>query len=171
MLGLQLKTVRFLFSPITSGCVTRLAFSTQRPLSYDSQRNVDAPRVLITGSLGQLGQGLAKVLRSVIKMISLNFSIAISVFLIRKKYGRENIIMSDIVKPARHTLLHYSPYLYIDVLDIQNLQQVVVNYHIDWIVHFSAILSALGEQNVPLALRINIEGLHNVLEVAKYIDY
>ena len=38
---------------------------------------------------------------------------------------------------------------------------------IDWIVHFSALLSAVGENNVPLAIRVNIEGLHNVMELAK----
>lgn len=57
--------------------------------------------------------------------------------------------------------------MYIDVLDVQCLEQTVVNYQIDWLVHFSAILSAVGEQNVPLAIRINIEGLQNILEVSK----
>ncbi len=33
--------------------------------------------------------------------------------------------------------------------------------------HFSALLSAVGENNVPLAVRVNIEGLHNVMELAK----
>jgi threonine 3-dehydrogenase len=42
----------------------------------------------------------------------------------------------------------------------------VVNYRVDWIVHFSALLSAIGEQNVPLAMRVNIEGLHNILEIS-----
>jgi threonine 3-dehydrogenase len=30
-----------------------------------------------------------------------------------------------------------------------------------------ALLSAIGEQNVPLAVRVNIEGVHNVIELAK----
>jgi len=42
-----------------------------------------------------------------------------------------------------------------------------VTYRIDWLVHFSALLSAVGEDNVPLAIRVNIEGLHNVMELAK----
>ena len=29
------------------------------------------------------------------------------------------------------------------------------------------MLSAIGEQNVPLAVRVNIEGVHNVIELAK----
>jgi hypothetical protein len=36
---------------------------------------------------------------------------------------------------------------------------MVVNNRIDWIIHFSALLSAVGEQNVPLAIRVNIEGI------------
>ena len=31
-------------------------------------------------------------------------------------------------------------------------------YRIEWMVHFSALLSAVGENNVPLAIRVNIEG-------------
>jgi threonine 3-dehydrogenase len=60
-----------------------------------------------------------------------------------------------------------APYCYIDVLDERALGEHVVNQRIDWLVHFSAVLSAVGEANVPLALRINIDGLHNVLSVAR----
>ena len=59
------------------------------------------------------------------------------------------------------------PYVYADILDFKNLQEIIVNNSIDWIVHFSALLSAIGEQNIPLAMRVNIEGLHNVLELSK----
>lgn len=59
------------------------------------------------------------------------------------------------------------PYYYADILDFKNLQEFVVNERIDWIVHFSALLSAVGESNIPLAMRVNIEGLHNVLELSK----
>ncbi len=53
------------------------------------------------------------------------------------------------------------------MLDLRSLEAVVVNQHIDWIVHFSALLSAVGEDNVPLALKVNIDGVHNVFEVAR----
>jgi threonine 3-dehydrogenase len=43
-------------------------------------------------------------------------------------------------------------------LDFKNLQEIVVSHRIDWLVHFSALLSAVGENNVPLAIRVNIEG-------------
>ena len=59
------------------------------------------------------------------------------------------------------------PYVYIDVLDFQKLQELVVDERIDWLVHFSALLSVVGETNVPLAVRVNIDGFHNVLELAR----
>jgi len=43
----------------------------------------------------------------------------------------------------------------------------VVNERIGSIVHFSALLSALGEKNIALALQLNVVGLHNVLEVSR----
>ncbi|XP_017788861.1 PREDICTED: L-threonine 3-dehydrogenase, mitochondrial [Habropoda laboriosa] len=105
-----------------------------------------SPRILITGGLGQLGTECAKLLR--------------------KKYGSENVILSDIIKPTEESLSN-GPFIFADILDFKGLQKIVVNYRIDWLIHFSALLSAVGEQNVPLAVRVNIEGMHNVIELAK----
>lgn len=57
--------------------------------------------------------------------------------------------------------------LLLDSLLLQGLQEIVVTHRIEWLIHFSALLSATGEQNVPLAVRVNIEGMHNVIELAK----
>ncbi len=86
--------------------------------------------------------------------------------LLRAKYGRESVILTDIVKPNNETVAN-GPYMFADILDFKNLQEIVVNNQVDWIIHFSALLSAVGEQNVSLAIRVNIEGMHNVLELAK----
>lgn len=101
---------------------------------------------LFPGGLGQLGFECAKLLR--------------------KKYGRESVILSDIIKPTEK-IMENGPYIFADILDFKGLQKIVVNYRIDWLIHFSALLSAIGEQNVPLAVRVNIEGMHNVIELAK----
>ncbi|KAJ2159340.1 hypothetical protein GGF46_003087 [Coemansia sp. RSA 552] len=104
------------------------------------------PRVLVTGSLGQLGSTLVNTLRA--------------------KLGEENVVASDIKKPTaaqRST----GPFVYADVLNYRALEEVVVDYGIDWVVHFSAILSAAGEQNPALGLNVNINGFQNVLELAK----
>lgn len=104
------------------------------------------PRILITGSLGQLGPGVAKQLRGL--------------------YGTDNVICSDVVKAPR-PILESGPFIYADILDYKNLQSIVVDYSIDWIVHFSALLSAIGEQNVSEALKINIYGFHNIIELSR----
>ena len=49
------------------------------------------------------------------------------------------------------------PFIFADILDFKNLQEIVVTHRIDWLIHFSALLSAVGENNVPLAIRVNIE--------------
>jgi len=127
---------------------TKLVDNVGQNKSFHTEHNEDGepPRVLITGGLGQLGTGLAKLLR--------------------KQYGTENIILSDIIRPKKD-ILENGPFIFADILDFKNLQEIVVMYRIDWLVHFSALLSAVGENNVPLAIRVNIEGLHNVMELAK----
>jgi len=123
--------------------------ATAKPLrSFHTEHNKEGepPRVLITGGLGQLGMGLASLLRG--------------------KYGRDNIILSDIIRPNKE-IIDDGPFIFADILDFKNLQEIVVTYRIDWLVHFSALLSAVGENNVPLAIRVNIEGLHNVMELSK----
>jgi len=57
--------------------------------------------------------------------------------------------------------------VYADILDFKKLQELVVDERIDWLVHFSALLSVVGEANIPLAVRVNIDGVHNVIELAK----
>ena len=85
---------------------------------------------------------------------------------LRKLHGEETIILSDIIKPEDQELTK-GPFVFADVLDFKCLQEIVVNQRIDWLVHFSALLSAVRENNVPLAVRVNIEGLHNVIELSK----
>nr|XP_042140936.1 myotubularin-related protein 9 isoform X2 [Peromyscus maniculatus bairdii] len=105
----------------------------------------EPPRVLITGGLGQLGVGLASLLR--------------------KRFGKDNVILSDIRKPPAH-VFHSGPFIYANILDNKSLREIVVNHRISWLFHYSAVLSAVGEANVPLARDVNITGLHNILDVA-----
>lgn len=87
---------------------------------------------LATGGLGQLGIECAKLLRT--------------------QYGNDSVILSDIIKPSQ-AVLENGPYIFADILDFKGLQKIVVDHRIDWLIHFSALLSAVGEQNVPLAVR------------------
>uniref|UniRef100_A0A8C2WRF5 NAD-dependent epimerase/dehydratase domain-containing protein n=1 Tax=Cyclopterus lumpus TaxID=8103 RepID=A0A8C2WRF5_CYCLU len=117
-------------------------FGITRPPSCT---NTDHPKVLITGGLGQLGVGLAKLLR--------------------RRFGKNNVILSDIRKPPNH-VYHNGPFIFSDILDYKNLREIVVNNNISWLVHYSAVLSAVGESNVALAKEVNITGLHNILDIA-----
>ncbi|XP_070494134.1 L-threonine 3-dehydrogenase, mitochondrial [Chironomus tepperi] len=128
---------------ITSLLCRPLFINGQILRQFSSQR---PPKILITGGLGQLGTQCARLLRS--------------------KYGKNNVILSDIIKP-KEEIVEEGPYIFADILDFKGLQKAVVTHRIDWIIHLSALLSAIGEQNVSLAVRVNIEGMHNVLELAK----
>ncbi|XP_050333281.1 L-threonine 3-dehydrogenase, mitochondrial [Bactrocera neohumeralis] len=129
-----------------AGCLTPIVCRTTHRHASHNKADSRPPKVLITGGLGQLGMECAKLLRS--------------------QYGAESVVLSDIIKPSKE-VIESGPYIFADILDFKGLQKIVVDNRIDWLIHFSALLSAIGEQNVPLAVRVNIEGVHNVIELAK----
>lgn len=102
-------------------------------------------RILITGAFGQIGSEL--VLR------------------LRREFGDNAVIPTDIKEPPIHK--RNSNFNYLDVLDYDKLDTIVTRYEIDTIFHMAAILSALGERNPQLAYRVNLNGLVNILEVAR----
>lgn len=79
--------------------------------------------------------------------------------LLRAQYGSENVILSDIIKPNQ-AAVESGPYIFADILDFKGLQKIVVDHRVDWLIHFSALLSAVGEQNVPLAVRYAYMYIH-----------
>jgi len=100
-------------------------------------------KILITGSLGQIGSELVPLLQ--------------------KKYGINNIIASDIKpRPAMIDGL----YEILDVGDLEKLEAVVKNHKVAKIYHLASLLSVIGEQNPNLAWKVNIEGLKNILDTA-----
>ncbi len=105
-------------------------------------------RVLITGALGQIGSELTVAMREI--------------------YGKQNVIASSrSASEGQQDLIESGPFEVIDVTDGERIAEVVKQYKVDTIVHLAAILSAVGEQNPALAWDVNINGLYNVLEVAK----
>ena len=56
------------------------------------------------------------------------------------------------------SLFPSGPFVYVDVLDYKRLRELIINNRITWLVHYSALLSAVGEANVALARKINITG-------------
>jgi len=104
-------------------------------------------RILLTGSSGQIGSELVMALRNI--------------------YGGENVVASDKCPNTSNIIKQSGPFEQLDVLDTQAIIKVVEKYNIDAIIHLAAILSAIGEKNPMLAWNVNINGMLNVLEIAR----
>lgn len=127
---------------------TRTAFAQtiRHGMGVNRFASTSAPeRVLITGAIGQIGLELLPVLRG--------------------KYGTENVFATDVRKAPES--MSKGPFRFVDVLDSAGLSKIVVEENISTIIHLAAILSATGEANPHLALKINNEGTQNVLEICR----
>lgn len=101
-------------------------------------------KILIIGAGGQIGIELTQELNLI--------------------YGSNNVIVADL-KPS--LLLGDNPFETLDVLDKEALFSVVKKHSINHIYLLAALLSATGEQNPMFAWKLNMEGLFNVLDLAK----
>jgi nucleoside-diphosphate-sugar epimerase len=101
-------------------------------------------KILIIGAGGQIGIELVQELSLL--------------------YGSSNVIAAD-VKPI--PVLEMNPFEKLDVLDKDALFNVVKKHGISHIYLLAALLSATGEQNPMFAWKLNMEGLFNVLDLAK----
>lgn len=104
-------------------------------------------RILVTGATGQIGSELVPALRT--------------------RYGSDNVIAAGHKRTPQHALVEQGPYTTLDVTDIEALATIVRDFRIDTIFHLAALLSAAAEQNPQVAWKINMEGLHHVLEVSR----
>jgi nucleoside-diphosphate-sugar epimerase len=104
-------------------------------------------RILVTGAVGQIGSELTIALRD--------------------RYGPQNVIAAGHHTPPSPELRDSGPFVYLDVTQIESLEQVVGQFHIGTIYHMAAILSAVGEARPQLCWDVNINGLYHVLEVAR----
>lgn len=104
-------------------------------------------KVLITGALGQIGSEL------VLEM--------------RKTYGDNNIIASGRSLEENQKIMESGPFEVVDVLEPLQIAEAVNKHKVDTIIHLAALLSAVGESNPALAWKINVDGLFNVLEIAR----
>lgn len=82
-----------------------------------------------------------------------------------ERYGVDNVIMSDVQK--RPIPNPKSVFERLDVTDSNHFRYLIDKYQVNYIVHLSGVLSALGEKNPQLAIKINVEGVTNALDMAK----
>jgi len=86
---------------------------------------------------------------------------------LREKYGNDNVVACGRKTKPSEKLLNSGPFEYIDVTDRKTVERVVKEYDIDTIYNMAAILSAVGEEKPLLCWNVNINGLYNILEIAR----
>ena len=110
-------------------------------------KNTD--NILIIGAAGQIGSELVAELRKI--------------------YGSDHVYATDI-KEASRDIMDGGPFQLMDVMDDKRLIHFVIRHKITQIYHLAAVLSGNAEKLPLQAWHINMEGLMNILEVAKMVE-
>jgi nucleoside-diphosphate-sugar epimerase len=103
-------------------------------------------KILVIGASGQIGVELTMALRKI--------------------YGNQHVIASDL-REQNPLLEGTGPYVSLDVMNKEMLHVQVIRQNITQIYLLAAILSATGEKNPSLAWHLNMQGLLNVLDIAR----
>ena len=103
-------------------------------------------KILVIGASGQIGVELTLALRKI--------------------YGNANVIASDL-REQNPLLEGTGPYVSLDVMNKEMLHVQVIRQGITQVYLLAAILSATGEKNPGLAWNLNMQGLLNVLDIAR----
>ncbi|MBO5612807.1 MAG: NAD-dependent epimerase/dehydratase family protein [Prevotella sp.] len=104
--------------------------------------------ILVIGSTGQIGSELTMELRH--------------------RYGNEHVIAGYITgAEPKGELLESGPSAMADVTNGEMIAEVVKKYNVDAIYNLAALLSVVAESKPRLAWKIGIDGLWNILEVAR----
>ena len=101
-------------------------------------------RILVIGANGQIGCELVDALA--------------------EKHGADNVLAADI---APRSLAGARRYVTLDVLDSARLAQVIAEHDITQVYQLAALLSVTGEQAPLRAWTLNMNGLLNILEIAR----
>ncbi|MES2777843.1 MAG: NAD-dependent epimerase/dehydratase family protein [Bacteroidota bacterium] len=103
-------------------------------------------KILVIGASGQIGVELTLALRNI--------------------YGNANVVASDL-REQNPLLVGTGPYVSLDVMNKEMLHVQVIRQNFTQIYLLAAILSATGEKNPNLAWHLNMQGLLNVLDIAR----
>ncbi len=103
-------------------------------------------KILVIGASGQIGVELTLELRKI--------------------YGNVNVVASDL-REENDLLKGTGPYVSLDVMNKEMLHVQVIRQNVTQVYLLAAILSATGEKNPNLAWNLNMQGLLNVLDIAR----
>ena len=103
-------------------------------------------KILVIGASGQIGVELTLALRKI--------------------YGNANVVASDL-REENELLKGSGPYVPLDIMNKEMLHVQVIRQNVTQVYLLAAILSATGEKNPNLAWNLNMQGLLNVLDIAK----
>ncbi len=104
-------------------------------------------KILITGAMGQIGTELVPYLRSL--------------------YGTDNVVASGRRIKRSCSFIDQGPFELLDITKPHSITTVINKHDINTIYHLASLLSATGEED-PLTLwEVNMNGLVNILEVAR----
>jgi len=104
-------------------------------------------RILVTGAFGQIGSELTMELR--------------------KRYGNDNVVALGHKTKPNEKILDSGPFGFADVTKKEAIEELVRKHDVDTIYHLAAVLSVAGERNPQLAWEVNVNGLYNILEIAR----
>lgn len=107
-------------------------------------------KILITGAMGQIGTAITKHLR--------------------KTYGENQVIASGLHHRPESEVCSNGIFEIVDVTNPDQLAKVAAKYKVDTVIHLAAILSAIGEDKPQLLWNVNMNGLYNVLELARDLN-
>lgn len=103
-------------------------------------------KILVIGAAGQIGTEL--------------------VLKLRESKGSENVIAADLKKPNEEVLAG-GKFVQLDILDEPAARTVISENSITEVYLLAALLSATAEKNPMFAWKLNMDGLFNILNIAK----
>jgi nucleoside-diphosphate-sugar epimerase len=104
-------------------------------------------KLLVTGAQGQIGSELVCALV--------------------ERYGKEKVIATDKKNGDSEFKCQFT---HLDVLDKEAAEEIVSKNGITTIYHLAALLSAVAEKKPLLAWHVNMDGLRNILDIARKYD-
>ena len=103
-------------------------------------------KILVIGAAGQIGTEL--------------------VLSLRQSKGTDNVIAADLKEPNKEVLAG-GKFVQLDILDEPAVRTVINDNSITEVYLLAALLSATAEKNPMFAWKLNMDGLFNILNIAK----